>query len=357
MQNFTARKHRIVILLALFISLCFQGMAQKAEVDVQEEANILFDEAIELKKQGNLEQAIEAYHKAMRRDRSILAFDDQGLIEDLRKAYEKKLEDDEDNIKAVETLAFVYAVCYSDYDSAIKCYEKVVQLTDDDKVKDNTNTLIERLRQTADMQREYQTEVAQSMREERLKTWSEMEKIDRLGQAADEMKTKSDRLAEMYRQKDSLTNRVPQLEEELKELQAEYDKANRLWFSLKDDLYYRRRRRLDDDIEEKKQELEQARAELEEAESAVSSLEKEVEVVKEELENSPVQTSGSYDGSTSDTDYGSQTQEQTNVQQPDEDSPENVDQEPLPSLPNPDFPEEESPEERERRLQELINSL
>lgn len=352
-------------------------MAQAAEIEIQEEANILYQEAIEQKKQGNLEKAVEAYHQAMRKDRAILAFDDEGLIEALKNDCETKLAKDPDDVKTIETLAFVNAVCYSDYDEAIKNYQRVVELVKDDAVKEKTENLIERLKATADAQQQYQTQVAQELREERLKSWSEMERIERFGEEAAESQAKAQELAEKYKEKDSLKNRVPQLEQELKDLQEEYDKANRLWYSLKDDLYNRRRRRLDDDIIEKKKELEEAREELEEVESTTAQLEREVQLKAQQQQVNPVKTYDNYqnpndsgaapENPPSDApvappanDYGSPP--------PDGDQPDGQgsgqDEEPLPAVDNPDFPVEdnsapsdETPEEREKRLQDLINNL
>ncbi len=362
----------LVMLNSPDISVC---MAQKAEIDIQEEANILYQEAIELKKQGNLAKAVEAYHQAMRKDRAVLAFDDAGLIEALKKDCETKLAENPNDVKTIETLAFVNAVCYSDYEEAIKNYQRVVELVEDESVKEKTQNLIERLKATADAQQQYQTQLAQEIREERLKSWSEMERIEKFGAEAAESQAKAQELAEKYKEKDSLKNKVPQLEQQLKDLQEEYDKANRLWYSLKDDLYNRRRRRLEDDIEEKKKELEEAREELEEVESETSQLEREVQLKTQQQQASPIKTydnyqnqgdSGAGTSATSaeppNNDYGSPDSDGTS-ETGEAGGDDQGDQQPLPAVDNPDFPVEdttppnETPEEREKRLQELINNL
>lgn len=344
--------------------------AQKAEIDVQEEANILYDEAIELKKQGKLDKAVDAYHRAMRKDRAILAFDDAGLIEDLKKDCEAKIAADPKDVKSIETLAFVEAVCYSDYESAIRNYERVVELVSDDQVKERTQTLIDRLRETAAAQQQFSTQVVQEIREERLKSWSEMERIERFGAEAAEAQAKAQELAEKYKEKDSLKNRVPQLEQELKDLQEEYDKANRLWFSLKDDLYNRRRRRLKDDIEAKEKEVEEAKEQLDEVEDATARLEREVQVQTQKQEKSVVKTYENYPNSGTGNETGTGADVDPAAEPPagnasgDGDTGNDAyEQQPLPAGENPDFPmepadvENETPEEREKRLQELINNL
>ncbi|HNX78120.1 MAG TPA: hypothetical protein PKM56_20785, partial [Candidatus Rifleibacterium sp.] len=240
----------LLALSALFSSTCERpcltpGVYAQTETAgpgaIKEDAQILYDEAVELKKKGNIAAAIESYGKAMRLDRTILAIDDFGLIEALKKDCEEKLLKTPDDVKLLETLGFVFAVCYSDHKSAISCYEKVFALVTDEAVKERTANLIERLRETDLAQAGYQQEISAQLRDERLKSWSEMERVEKFGEDSAASQQKSAALADAYKQKDSLANKVPQLESELKDLQEEYDKANRLWFSLKDELYERRR--------------------------------------------------------------------------------------------------------------------
>ena len=256
----------------------------------KEDAQILFSEALDLKKAGKMPEAIDTFARAMRLDRSILAQDDQGLIEALKKDCEEKLLKTPDDVKLLETLGFVHAVCYSDHKSAIECYEKVFNLVTDEKVKERTASLIERLRETDMAQSSYQQEVSAQLRDERLKSWSEMEKLEKFGEETAANQAKSAQLAEAYKQKDSLKNKIPQLEEELKDLQEQHAKAKRLWYSLKDDLYDRRKGRLEDDIAAKEAELSKARSELEEIESTSATLERELSAVEKEKEASPIRS-------------------------------------------------------------------
>jgi tetratricopeptide (TPR) repeat protein len=107
--------------------------AQEEEVDAasREGAEILFEEALELKKSGNLAGAVDSFARAIRMDRSILANDDEGLIEALKKDCEDKLKAAPEDVKVLELLGFVHAVCYSDYPEAIACYQKVYALVSD----------------------------------------------------------------------------------------------------------------------------------------------------------------------------------------------------------------------------------
>ncbi|KAF1080543.1 MAG: hypothetical protein GQF41_2953 [Candidatus Rifleibacterium amylolyticum] len=333
----------------LHVKACW-AQEESADAASKENAEILFEEALELKKSGNLAGAIDSFARAIRTDRSILANDDQGLIEALKNDCLEKLKAAPEDVKVLELLGFVHAVCYSDYPAAIACYQKVYELVSDQAIKDRTEALIERLKLSAEVQQNYQQEVSASLRDERLKSWSEMERVERFGEESARMQQKSADLAEAYKAKDELANRVPQLEQELKDLQAEYDKANRLFYSMSDNaLYERRRRRLKDDIAEKEKEVEAARSELAEVESSASALEKELASVEKAKEASPVRSYEEYGASEPSDDQGG-----GDLQNPGTDSPaeaggepsseladDSGEEQPLPTPDNPDFPSDQ----------------
>lgn len=342
------RKFSVGIILSTFLGICLPqisdltvlpAMAQEmpSEAVNKEDAELLFGEALDFKKKGDMAQAIDSYSRAMRIDRSILAFDDEGLIEALKNDCIDKLKTNPEDVKILETLGFVYAVCYSDYESAISSYEKVMELVTDDRVKERTANLIERLRESARVQDSFHTEVTSQIRDERLKGWSELERADKLGADVAIMQEKSAKLAESYKMKDSLKNRVPQLEKELQDLQSDYDKANRLFYTVSDkDLYERRRRRLKDQIAEKEIEVGAAKEELEEAEEVSSSLERELADVQKERDASPIRSYDDNPGTTGGDD-GSVAQPPAN----DYGAPDDENEEPLPAVEHPDFPDQE----------------
>jgi len=325
----------------------------------REDAEILYDEAINFKKKGNMQQAIDSYARAMRLDRSILASDDHGLIEALKADCLEKLKNNPDDVKTLETLGFVHAVCYSEYEEAIACYERVFNLVKDEKVKDRTQSLIDRLRETASVQQNFKAEVSSRLRDERLKSWSELERAERFGEQASRMQEKSQQLVESYKAKDSLKNRVPQLEKELQDLKDEYDKANRLFYSVSDkDLYERRRRRLKDQIAEKEEEVSGAKEELREVEETASVLEREISAAQKKEDESPIR---SYDDrSTNDDEPPTQTKSDPGNESGDSYPSDDQDQ-PLPAVENPDFPdqidEEPSTGPDASKIDELIDNL
>ncbi len=267
---------------------------------VSEEAKMLYDEAIGLKKKGKLKEAINSYVKALRKDRTILAFDDEGLIEASYKDSVAKLNESPEDIKLLEVCGFLASVGYSDNKTAITYYEKIVGLVDDEGVKERTQNLIERLKAAAEAQHSYDSAVAAEMRDERIKTWAEMEKIDDFAEENSKSAARAEKLNDAYSERESLQNKIPQLEDELKELQESYDKADRLWYTLKDELYERRRRRLKNDLAAKKEELSAAKSQLNSLEKTVASLEKEDEIAKAKEEKSAFNRNRNTDNSDSD---------------------------------------------------------
>ncbi|MBR4570056.1 MAG: hypothetical protein IKO19_05245 [Candidatus Riflebacteria bacterium] len=253
---------------------------------VSEEAKMLYDDAIGLKKKGKLKEAINSYVKALRKDRTILAFDDDGLIEASYKDSVAKLEESPEDVKLLEVCGFLASVGYSDNKTAITYYEKIVQLVDDEGVKERTNNLIERLRSVAEAQSAYDSTMAEEQRDERVKTWAEMEKIDDFAEESSKATARAEKLNDAYSERESLQNKIPQLEDELKELQESYDKADRLWYTLKDELYERRRRRLKNDLLAKKEEISSAKSQLSSIERTVAKLEKEDEAAKDKEKKS-----------------------------------------------------------------------
>ena len=282
-----------------FSNKSYSVFAQEGST-VSEEAKMLYDEAIGLKKKGKLKEAINSYVKALRKDRTILAFDDEGLIEAAYKDSVAKLNESPEDIKLLEVCGFLASVGYSDNKTAITYYEKIVGLVDDEGVKERTQNLIERLKAAAEAQHSYDSAVAAEMRDERIKTWAEMEKIDDFAEENSKSAARAEKLNDAYSERESLQNKIPQLEDELKELQESYDKADRLWYTLKDELYERRRRRLKNDLAAKKEELSAAKSQLNSLEKTVASLEKEDEIAKAKEEKSAFNRNRNSDNSDSD---------------------------------------------------------
>lgn len=276
---------KFATIFAVLFLVCFVPSLLSAQ-NIHEDAQLLYDEAMRLKARGNNVQAVEAFEKALRIDRTVLALNDDGLVDMLRDHVQDLLDKSPDDVKQLETMGFIYAVCFSDNLSAIENYERVVELVTDETVKERTKNLIERLRATEEVMASYRGEVTAQLRDERLRAWSELEKSEKFAEEQYEKERRASDLQQAFSDREELQNLVPQLEDELNELQEAYDKANRLWFSLKDELYERRRRRLKDDIAAKTEELKKAKGRLDSAESIASRIESELAQEEEEEKDS-----------------------------------------------------------------------
>jgi vacuolar-type H+-ATPase subunit I/STV1 len=290
---------KFATIFAVLYLFCFFTSVSYAQ-NIKEEAQSSYNSAIQLKAKGDGVGAVKAFEKALRLDRTVLALDDDGLVDMLKEYVEKELERAPKEVKLLETMGFIQAVCFSDNAAAIGYYEQVIELVDDKNVKEKTRNLIDRLKATEEMLASYRGEVTAQLRDERLRAWSEMEKNEKFAEEQYEKDQRASNLQQAFSDREELQNIVPQLEDELAELQEAYDKANRLWFSLKDELYERRRRRLKDDISAKEAELSKAKSQLNSAERLVSSLESEIASSEEKDEDSPFR---SYDSPRSSNEY------------------------------------------------------
>ena len=322
---------------------------------ISEEAQTLYEEAIEFQKNSKMSEAIESYIKALRKDRSILAYDDNGLIDTAYKTSVAKLKESPEDLKLLEVCGFLASVGLSDNETAVGYYQKIIDLVEDEKVKERTKKLIERLNATAIAQDEYDREAASSLREERLKTWAEYEKADSFAQEQAKANEISSKLNSAYSNVESLQNKIPQIEDELKDLKESYDKANRLWYAVKDELYERRRRRLKHDIEAKENELNSAKQKLSSAQKTVSRLEKEDEQIKAKIEGNSSNTENTENIEDDDSAFNSDNSNLSNNS--------DYGDEPSDSYENSDEEDDDSQnddsidEERSKQIDELIDEI
>ena len=89
-------KNTLITLLGVF--MIFAGSTSFSQ-NIKDEAQILYEEAINFKQQNNNEKAIETYEKALRADRAVLALNDDGLVEMLRDSVKTRLEKEPNNVK------------------------------------------------------------------------------------------------------------------------------------------------------------------------------------------------------------------------------------------------------------------
>ncbi|MBF0544983.1 MAG: hypothetical protein HQM08_11140 [Candidatus Riflebacteria bacterium] len=269
----------VKIAIIVFIFCFFIGPFAHSQEDggTIQDAKVLFDEAIKLKQKGQAEKAIKTFEKAIRTNRGILAEDDSGLIADLRDYYGKKLEKNSKDVEVLEAMGFISAVCDSDLKKSIEFYSQVESLTKDDGEKEKISHMLDRLRAQYEATRQITDEHTSKAREERLKSWSEMEKQDALAAQGEAKGQMHEKLSDLYRKKDDLTARIPQLEDDLKELEKESERDHRMYYTTNDRRYRRKEFRSDDELNAKKAELENAKKEVEKSEKEIEELTKKVD--------------------------------------------------------------------------------
>jgi len=262
-----------IFFLVLLIFLNGSCFGQDAET--LEEAKLLHKEALDLKKSGKTDEAIKTFEKALRTNRSILEMDDEGLVEDLKKFYEGKLASSPEDIQTLETMGFISAVCFADFEKAIGYYKKLLELSKDEKVQTKTKNLIARLETQANLSKLQNTVGDSVKREEKVKEWNQLEKQDNLSLITERIRKREEKILELSRAKEELEARLPQMEDQLKDLQEGADKAD-LFYRTTSNAYYRRKReRLEGEAESKKQDILNQKRKLAEMTKEIEKLTKE----------------------------------------------------------------------------------
>ena len=338
MKSFPKVSVGAVIAYLILSCLCWSTVAWAQESDSLQNAEGLLKQAIEKKQAGKTEEAVTLFEKAIRTNRRILGYDDEGLIQELRNFYEQKLETSPEDIAVLEPLGYIYAVCFSDFEKAIAQYKKVVELSTDDKVKERTNALIDRLTAQWEATRTTTAALESQTREEKVQEWKELEKQEALAAIADRVRDREDRMRELSLKKDEMEARLPQEEDQVKELEEEVDKADLYWRTTENRMYRRKRERLAAEATSKKSEISRMKTELDSIGRDLARLQKEADA-EENLLKRKTDQGGSGPGNSQD------DNEPENGNPPDANGnssgSSSVGSPPDPSLPpveNPDFP-------------------
>ncbi len=280
----------------IFLSFFLSSISLFAQ-EIDSEAQSLYNQALKLQKAGKLDEAADVYFQSIRRDRTVLVLNDFGLVKILRDNLAAQVEKDPENLQLLESLGFVSATAYSDAPTAIKCYEKIMSLTDDPGVKAKTSALIEHLRYRYDMRMEYQQAVREERQARRLREWEEMDRLAVSAQESAYRDSVSMNLSEAYATKSDLENRIPQLESEVEDLKDAIATARRLWHSTNNEIYESRRRRYERELAEKDSQLQTMKSTLAKAETDIVAYEGKVnsfEAEEEAKQNSPFQSYADY---------------------------------------------------------------
>ena len=219
------RSLRGCVLPALIVALlvgCGTPASGQDDESLQD-AKVLFQEALKLRKEGKGADALRTFEKSIRMNRGVLSEDDQGLVQELREEYSRKLASAPEDVALLEGMAFIHAVCESDYAKAVELYSKVLAKATDPEVKTRTERLIERLRGLQEANRSTTDDIAARHREERVKAWAEMEKHDDLAAKAEAKRLEAAK-AEAARLREELTQ---QAREEVGQAKARWQDALR----------------------------------------------------------------------------------------------------------------------------------
>ncbi|MFZ2958630.1 MAG: hypothetical protein WA705_17210 [Candidatus Ozemobacteraceae bacterium] len=248
---------------------------ETSKMEAKQDAKLLFNEALRLKKAGKFQEAAENFEKALRKDRAILGEDDDGLIKILRDMYSKRLAAAPEDVAVLEAMGFISAVCESDFPKAIEYYTKVEALSKIPQVKSRTTSLIERLKAQIEAGTGYQTEYSGKAREERLKSWSEMEKQEALAAQSEAAAQREAKLAEMYRSREEKDARIPQIEDELKALDEEIARNHRMYLNSNDRWYKRKQDTGEREFAAKKDEAAKLKQDLDKLNAEIDKMSKE----------------------------------------------------------------------------------
>lgn len=242
------------------------------------EAKKLFQEALTSKAAGNAEKAAITFHDAVARDRSILSENDNGLIENLRSYYAKKLATNADDPEAIEGMGFVAANCDGDFPSALNHYSKALSLANDEVTKARISKIVDGLKVQVGAvpaaTTPASTGTGASPASGTGATNPDIEEAKSEAEAAKaeaEAKREAD-IANLTRSKEDLEAKVPRLESEIKELEEENERNHRMYLSTGDRRYKRKEDAGEAGIEAKKKEMDRARNEMDVIEKKIDRL-------------------------------------------------------------------------------------
>ncbi len=288
MQSVLARRHSTsivtlgLVLLVLSLFAVRAGWGADGDAARLDDANQLFREALALKKEGKAAAACATFEKAMRTHRGILAEDDDGLLHMLQKSHEARLASAPTDVHVLEGLGFIHSVGLGENDKALEYYKRLLALVKDEKVRQKTQYLVDRLQAEKDMARQYHADLSAKAREERLREWAEIEKQQALATIGDQKADIETRLAEAQSRKDQLGARVPQLEDELKDLREADDRNTRLWHTMNNERYRREYRAARERLGVAERELTDVKRQLNQATEEVKMLSKNLEIISKQ---------------------------------------------------------------------------
>ena len=240
------------------------------ETDIRVEAKSLFAEALKLKKAGKTEDAAKTFENAVRKDRSILGEDDNGLITLLREMYAKRVSASPEDGEALEGMGFVASVCDADYAKAIEHYSKAVSLTSDDQTKTRLTGLIDgfkaQLAATGGSSSATSSSTGTTGNSPNPPDEVQMPASGTgnpgANDPAEATARREAKVNDLTRSKEEKENRLPQLEAEIKTVEEEIERNHRMYLSSNDRRYKRKEDAGEQEVATKKRQIEKLRKEI-----------------------------------------------------------------------------------------------
>ncbi|MBF0499332.1 MAG: hypothetical protein HQM09_04330 [Candidatus Riflebacteria bacterium] len=123
-----------------------------------------FQAALKAKKDGNLEQAIVFFDNAIKAYPEILANNDEGLIQELKKYREKEFSLSPGKPESIERLEFVYSCCLGEPRGVLPFLKKAVEVASDSTIIKSLQTKITRLEREIAQDQEMRNKEAMAIR-------------------------------------------------------------------------------------------------------------------------------------------------------------------------------------------------
>jgi tetratricopeptide (TPR) repeat protein len=284
--SFSAMPLAAFALCLIFFSLSTQAFASEDLLYFKKvsepDADKFYDEALHLKKTGNIEQALEKYESAVISKRVILSQDDAGLKNLLVDKYEK-LSAAGKEIENYYKLAYLYDLT-GDLKKSAKLYSMALELAGTDTIRQHISSLLDGVNTD---RKYYQKLNAQSARlpepEEPSKTENSDEPKKTAGQGETADKIKESKRTGFNDRIEELNAQIASSEKKLEESQEEERKSKNDWSGRADfKRDWRDTESTDPSVDKTDPYQNTYRRRYRQAKSAREEIEKELEKLKED---------------------------------------------------------------------------
>ena len=136
-----------LILTASYIIVSLAIYGQTTQTAAINPADELFQNALQAKKDGNIDEAITLYEKAVKSSPTVLGKDDDGLVQAARENREKLFNLSPESSEAFDNLDFIYEVCLGDQQGMLPFLKEAYAATQDTQRKAAYKSRIDKIEQ------------------------------------------------------------------------------------------------------------------------------------------------------------------------------------------------------------------